>query len=341
MQLMQIDTSLEKRWDDYVIPRTHTVTDLSGWRHVVEDSYGVGSYFLAVESNGQFAGALGLYEIRHPLFGHYLSTAVFSTDGGFYYESVEARDLLIEEARRLAEELNVDYLLIRSRDSVPGGFTPDLRYRTAILDLTSGAENIWRSILPGKTRNQVRRGQKEGFSVRSGHGEMPEFFDVFHKHMRVLGSPAHSKVFYQNVLKYLGEYASFIVVRDGEELAAGALLFEVNGTAMNYHTVSLRDFNRRCPNYFLYWHMIKEASERGNHHFDMGRSEAESSNLKFKKNWGAAVVDLSYNYLLQNLSDIPYTNPHNPKYRLPIAIWRKMPLVLTRSLGPWLIRGIA
>jgi len=73
----------------------------------------------------------------------------------------------------------------------------------------------------------------------------------------------------------------------------------------------------------------------------MGRSEADSSNLKFKMNWGAEGLQLNYDYYLRKLKDIPYVDPHNTRYRLPIALWKKLPVPVAGALGPWLIRGIA
>jgi serine/alanine adding enzyme len=341
MHLLRVDASLEKRWDDYVGQRTSTISDLSGWRHVVRNTYGINSHYFAVEDNGTLTGALALFEIKHPLFGHYLTTAPFSTDGGLHYDSDVARDLLIKEAKGLADKLQVDYLLLRTRGLQIEGFEQDQHYRTAVLDIQVDVDAVWTKTIRGKTRNQVRRGGKEGFTVHTGHDQLSDFCRVFHTHMRDLGSPAHSKAFYQNIIKFLGERAQFIVVREGKSLVGGALLFEINGTAMNLHTVSLMKYNRRCPNYLLYWDMIKGACERGNTRFDMGRSEADSSNLKFKQNWGTKIVELNYNYYLRNLKEIPYVDPRNPRYQLPIAVWKKLPLPVTGIFGPWLIKGLA
>lgn len=340
MRLLRIDASLEKRWNKYVEQRTSTVSDLSGWRHVVQEVYGIRSYCMAVEDNEAFIGTLGLFEVKHPLFGHYLTTAIFSTEGGLHYDSDIAYEMLIEEAKRLADELQVDYLLIRTRALQIGGFKQDQHYRTAVLDLQGGPIVLWEKTLGGKTRNQVRRGIKEGFTIHTGHDQMADFHRVINTHMRDLGSPAHSKLFYQNIIEFLGEHAHFIVIREGRRPVAGALLFEINGTATNLHTVSLMKYNRRCPNYLLYWDMIRGACERGNTKFDMGRSEADSSNLKFKQNWGTENVELNYNYYLRNLAEVPYVDPRNSRYQLPIAIWKKLPLPVTGVLGPWLIRGL-
>ena len=95
--------------------------------------------------------------------------------------------------------------------------------------------------------------------------------------MRDLGSPAHGARFYESIVEHLGEHADFLVVREGNALVGGALLFRLNGTAMNLQTVALRGCNRRCPNYLLYWKMIEASCAAGSRWLDMGRSEAGSS----------------------------------------------------------------
>jgi hypothetical protein len=52
-------------------------------------------------------------------------------------------------------------------------------------------------------------------------------------------------------------------------------------------------------------------------------------------------LTLRYHYFLVKLKDVPYLDPRNPKYRIAIALWQKMPLALTKRLGPRLISGVA
>lgn len=341
MRVIQIGQEDDLRlWDSYVGPRAAAATDLSAWREVVQDAYGLQSYFLAALQEERIVGALGLCLANHAIFGKYLATAPFGNDGGFFFDNAEARDRLAGEARRLADRLDVDYLVIRCRDEQLDGFAVDRHYCAAVLDLEGGANTVWKDLLKGKTRNQIRRGMKEGFTIDSGLDQAEAFYRVFHAHMRDLGSPAHSWRFYESIVQHLGEHADFVVVRDGDQPAAGALLFWVNETAMNLHTVALRQYNRRCPNYLIYWKMIEDSCVRGCRWFDMGRSEEGSSVLKFKRNWNPEVIRLSYNYHLRKLKKLPYLDPRNPKYRLPIAVWRRLPLFLTRSLGPRLISGL-
>jgi len=37
---------------------------------------------------------------------------------------------------------------------------------------------------------------------------------------------------------------------------------------------------------------------------------------------------------------MPDKNPLNPKYRLFIETWKKLPLPLANLIGPWIIRGL-
>jgi FemAB-related protein (PEP-CTERM system-associated) len=328
------------RWDAWIAPRTRTLTDLSGWAQLVRDAYGLRSHMLAaVDDEGAMRGALALCEVRHPLFGRYLATAPFANDGGLLYDDPRTRELLLAEAKRLSAERRASHVVIRLRGEDLPGFTPDHRYHTATVDLGGGAEAVW-GRLPAKTRNQVRRGQKEGFRIATGVAEIEPFHRVMHAHMRELGSPVHALRYYTLIAKRFGDQARFMVVRDGDALVGGALLLLINDTAANLHTVALREYNRRCPNYLLYWHMLEASCQAGCTRFDMGRALAGGPNLAFKENWNPEVAPLSYNYHLRTMTAVPFVDPRNPRYRLAIAVWRRLPLRVTRALGPRLIGGL-
>jgi FemAB-related protein (PEP-CTERM system-associated) len=341
MQIIEVrDDRLAERWAAYVKPRTPFVPDLLEWRRVVDEAYGIKSHFLAAVDGDRIVGTLGLFEVKHPIFGHYLATALFANDGGLYFDDAVARDALATEARALAGRLGVSHLSIRTRGVALDGFRVDRRYRSAVLDLDGGADSVWER-LPSKTRNQVRRGMKEGFIFEAGLEQREAFYDVFHRHMRELGSPAHGRPYYESITRHLGACVDFLTLREGNVTVAGALLFWINGTAMNYHTVALREYNRRCPNYLIYWRMIEASCARGCRSLDMGRSEANSSNLRFKSNWAPREIELDYNYFLLKLKDVPYLDPRNPKFTIAIAVWRHLPLFVTKALGPRLIAGLA
>ena len=60
----------------------------------------------------------------------------------------------------------------------------------------------------------------------------------------------------------------------------------------------------------------------------------------FKKNWGFEPTPLAYRFRLAPGAAIPDHNPLNPKYRLFIVAWKKLPLPVANLLGPHIVRGV-
>jgi hypothetical protein len=71
------------RWDAFV--RTcpdATFFHLSGWQPVIEESFGIKTWFYYVQQDGQIQGVLPLAEIKSRLFGHSLGAMPFCVYGG-------------------------------------------------------------------------------------------------------------------------------------------------------------------------------------------------------------------------------------------------------------------
>jgi hypothetical protein len=74
--------------------------------------------------------------------------------------------------------------------------------------------------------------------------------------------------------------------------------------------------------------------------FDFGRSTPNEGTYKFKEQWGALPEPVCWEYRLLNGSALPDQTPKNPKFRAAIAVWKRLPLVVTNRLGPHLVRSI-
>jgi hypothetical protein len=90
----------------------------------------------------------------------------------------------------------------------------------------------------------------------------------------------------------------------------------------------------------MYWEVMRRAAARGCRLFDYGRSKAGTGAFAFKKNWGFEPAPLEYRFRLAPGAAIPDHNPLNPKYRLFIAAWKKLPLPVANLLGPPIVRGL-
>jgi hypothetical protein len=102
---------------------------------------------------------------------------------------------------------------------------------------------------------------------------------------------------------------------------------------------SLRSYNPTCANMLMYWSLLERAVERGQDVFDFGRSTPDSGPYRFKKQWGASPAPAEWQYALR-AGGLQAARPDNPRYRRLIALWRRLPVRLTRLLGPAIVRGI-
>ncbi len=80
----------------------HSLRSIRG-PHLVQQTYGYEIHRFEAIQNDEVKGILVLTHVHHPIFGNYLTTSPFGSYGGFAYLSAEARDALLEEARRLGE----------------------------------------------------------------------------------------------------------------------------------------------------------------------------------------------------------------------------------------------
>ena len=87
-------------------------------------------------------------------------------------------------------------------------------------------------------------------------------------------------------------------------------------------------------NNYLYWFMLEHGYSRGFRTFDFGRSKAGTGPFAFKKHFGMNETPLEYQYDLVTAKELPNVNPTNPKYAQAIETWQKLPVELTKLIGP-------
>jgi hypothetical protein len=51
-------------------------------------------------------------------------------------------------------------------------------------------------------------------------------------------------------------------------------------------------------------------------------------------------VQLHWHYWLASGGELPQLNPNNPKYRLAISVWQRLPVWLTKLMGPPIVRNL-
>lgn len=309
------------------------------WKGVIERAFGHRTPYLLARRNGRVTGCLPLCFIRSRLFGRYLVSLPFFNYGGVLAEDAESEAALLARCIGLAERERARHVEIRMTRPLGHGLTERTRKVVMELDLPSDSERLWDGFRP-KLRSQIRRPLKAGAEVVFGGEErLDDFYAVFACNMRDLGTPVYAKAFFSHILRACPESTLAVVYLHGRAAAAGFLV-GFRGRLEIPWASSLRRFNQQAPNMLLYWKALEWACHNGYTAFDFGRSSPDSGTYRFKAQWGAKPHPCHWHYWVRNGGPPPELNPANPRFRMAIQAWRRLPVAFTRLLGPAIVRNL-
>jgi FemAB-related protein (PEP-CTERM system-associated) len=337
LEIAELDRGSSPAWDAFVQSDPQaTFFHRAGWKRVVEKSFGHDCHFIYARRGGAVVGVLPLVHVRSRLFGHSLVSTGFTVGGGPVAADEEARIALDEQAAALADRLDVDYLEYRSRTPVHGDWARKsglyVGFRRAI------DPNVERNMtaIPRKQRAMVRKGIAAGLTSRID-ADVGALHHIYAVSVRNLGTPVFHRSYFRNLLDEFGKDADIVtVVKDGRALAS-VMSFYFRDEVLPYYGGGLGEARPVAANDFMYWEVMRRACERGYRRFDFGRSKVGTGAYAFKKNWGFEPEPWTYEFKLRR-GGIPDVNPLNPKYRLFIAAWRRLPVPLAKLLGPGIVR---
>lgn len=335
-------TEQRTRWNSYVMrSAAATCYHLVAWKDIIERSFGHRTYYLYAEHGDKITGIFPIVHVNSKVFGNHFLSLPYFTYGGICADSEETFDALLRKAVSLAGEGSAEHIEMRHTASL----FPSLPAKTAKvsmrLTLPDSSDGLWKSF-PSKLRSQVQKAVKEGIYSETGReDQLDDFYDVFSHNMRDLGTPVYGKAFFRTILNAFPDSTWIMTVRtrEGRAVAAGFLLGFRDMIEIPWAS-SLRKYNHQSPNMLLYWSALKFAADRGFGTFDFGRSTPGEGTYKFKQQWGAGPVQLYWHYWLNEGVAMPEINPKNPKYQLAIKIWRRLPVGLTRLIGPAIARNL-
>lgn len=329
------------------IPSLETKLSYSGlnsWMNFINGVYAHPVHRITAFDGDRPLGALSLLEVKHPVFGHYLSTAPFGSYGGFAYENHEARNLLLDEARRLAQEVNAEYVSLRFDDTAsppPDGWIEHPVYFTYLIDLSTTPDDLLKRF-SSDHRNHIRKSLKKGFVIRFGQLDLlDDAYEAIALSMHELGSPYHAKRYLRRMAERLGNTLQFAVTYDAKgRITGGGVFIRQGSTIFNLHANVLRFARSSYAGEFLYWSVIEHAIQNEFSTFDLGRSLVGSGNDIFKSKWAPEKRPLAYWYWLAPGHELPSLNQKNPKFQFAIAAWKRLPRFVVRALGHYIIRGL-
>jgi len=314
------------------------------WMAAIERACGhQAHYLLAVDDGGAIHGLLPLHDVRSALFGRALVSSGFAVGGGIIAETPETGAQLAEAGWGLAKGLNIPSLELR------GGLLPEganwhverETYAGFVRALATDDDAILQAI-PRKQRAEVRRAL--GFNLRVEIGravaDLTAHYRVYSESVRNLGTPVFPKRLFSIMLEALGDDADILTVRHQGKPVASVLSLYHRGTVMPYWGGGTSEARGLRANDLMYFALMRHAKARGCARFDFGRSKYGTGAFTFKKNWGFEPEALPYAVRTADGAAPRAINPLDPKYRLQIALWQRLPLPVANRIGPFIARGL-
>ncbi len=332
----------DRQWRGFLEKQGHSAMYCDPrWVNAICRSLRQKPYFIEARAHEEVVGLLPLIFIESPLFGRFLVSLPYVDWAGVIADDPQIANALIDRAVELADELDVRYLELRHQfefdhELLTNKLTTKVQMR---LPLSASQDDVWKG-LKSVVRTQVRKATKKGLVLEWGGLELlSAFYDVFSRNMRDLGTPAYPRCLFHNILSDLPEQAELCIARLEGRPIAGCLAIHSQGLTEVPSASSLRAYRGAAANSLIYWRAIERAIDRGQRIFDFGRSTVGGPTYTFKKKWGAQPAPVVWQYYTRK-GRAQAMRPDNPKFQLAIGIWKRLPVSLTRVLGPMIVRGI-
>ncbi len=327
-------------WDAFVDAQADgTFFHRAAWGRVIETAFGHPPHYLVAEQDGAIAGVLPLVHVRSRLFGNTLISTPFCVYGGPLALDRAATIALEDAACALMRETGARAVEFRHLHDTGSDWAarPGL-YVTFRKPISGDAEADLKAI-PRKQRAMVRRGMQNGLRVVVD-GNPDRLHRVYAESVRNLGTPVFPRRYFRILAETFADCSDVVTILDGETPVASVMNFYYRDQVLPYYGGGTSAARGCAANDFMYWEVMRRAGERGARLFDFGRSKLGTGAFAFKKNWGFEPAPLTYRFRVADGGAIPDHNPLNPKYRLFIAAWKKLPLPVANAVGPLIVRGV-
>lgn len=333
-------------WDVFVERHGGSPFTTWGWSDVVE-SYGPERHFLAAVVDGDIVGVAPLFRVRSLLFGDDLVAVPYASRGSLVLgdrHREAARDALLRAVMELADDLGVDVASLRGRDLGEfEAFEHTRQYVSFEVPLDRGPEAVWEGMKNSRQRH-VNQAEEEGlgFRVAEDESDLRAFYDLYLRTMRGHGSPPHSFAFFRRLWDRLHDDGTMrvnLVEYDGRVINSTVDL-AIGSRVYNWKAVSDYEYRDLQGGSYITWKAMEWAAGNGYSTYDLGRTREGSGVYTFKKSFGGEKVWMDdYHYFPDGEVDLP--DPDQERYDLPRRLWRKLPLPVTRLVGPPIRKSIS
>jgi serine/alanine adding enzyme len=342
MSIRELHMHEMMQWYSFVatIPNA-TAYHQSAWQEVIAAAFANPTrVWAAFNLQGEIVGGIPLTFFKSALFGKFAVSMPYVNYGGVISLYFNVAKKLVDYLTSVCLSENLSHIEVRTMQPELASAASSKK-ASMILPLPKTSEELDKN-LGSKIRAQYKKAEEHHPEICFGKLDLVnDFYKVFAKNMRDLGTPVYSKKWFVNILKHQDINATLAIVYVRSKPVSAAFLVGFNGMLEIPWASTLKEANALNTNMWMYRKILDFAIQQHFNFFDFGRSTQDAGTYKFKKQWGT-IPYLHYWYRITPTpsAQAPELNPDNPKFALMIAIWKKLPIWVSTIIGPPIIRNI-
>lgn len=337
IEYIEITPDNQHLWNAYAEKHPHSeVFHLAQWASIYKQTYNYTPLYFFLQENNNIAGLLPFIHQK----GLMKNILVTPPAGILLSHPEKHNEEVFRFAKTLKNKLKASDLVFYNQYKVSPELSESLENIRIMKQLPDTVETLNKDI--GKKRRWgVRKAEENGLThtvIRPTSKDIKEFYKIYSTNYRDLGTPVHSRKFFNKQLEHLGNHIRMLIVKKGNKPICVKWLLEYKSMILSSDSATLRQFFPTRINDYQIYHALKYAIEKGFQTYNMGRSQQESGTYTFKVSWGECQVMPYPVYRMKKQSGI--TEKKN-KYKLFIKVWQNTPVALTNIAGPILRKNMA
>jgi FemAB-related protein (PEP-CTERM system-associated) len=314
--------------------RDSNIAHAPEWFTVIRTAYGHDPLYLSAEDEDGQRGLLPAFVVRRPFLGPVVTSMPFLDAGGPCCSSTALANFLVDRLIEQARVIGAHSVELRCTERLSLSCQPHEHKVNLTLPLPADPNDLW-ARFDKSVRNQIRKAERAGLTIEFGGAEnLPAFYDTFVVRMRDLGSPVHGWNFLSAVVDRFGGCARVALARKGATPVGGLVALAFKDRLVVPWAACLNEYFTLCPNMLLYWETLRRACADGFRRFDFGRSTRGSGTYRFKRQWGAQDEQLFWYTIPLTRQTSTSWSPDGSTAGFVTNAWRRLPLSVTRRLGP-------
>lgn len=329
------------------------------WQSMIKNSYkNCKPMYYIKTKDSRVQVVFPFFLVESKIFGNRVISQPFIDFGGplgeFDGEFIQS---LIKDVKEKVGD-NLKHIEIRLSNFIPNyekieeiltneGFKKDLKRHQFILKLED-EKTLWDNF-SRITRKGIKKAKKSKLIMKGirDEKELKAFYELYLKNMKNFGTPQHSYDFFLNIFNIMKDnFMGLNCYKEGK-LIGSLIVFHSKNYMYAAYNFSEHDYLIYQPNDLLYWEMIIWAIKNNIKYFDFGQCEVNAEEgsraagiYKFKSKWKGMLYERPYFYY--SFGDEKRKNSEEKeKYKKMIKIWRTLPIILIKKIGPKLASELA